>query len=264
MDALDAKKVEEELLGQLELFVKQTKATVIPTTNVNVADVFDSYFAARPPFGQAKKKSEFPDAFAIAAVRDWCSKENEKMYVVSGDGDMRAVCDGGVLYGLEKLAEFLDLVASHNEALITFVKQQIHRCESQIVQEIKTQFTDRAFILEDHDGEVVDVEALEVALSEMEVLRASENEATLETEAEVTFNADLRYGDEGTASYDSEDRRAFFTDYVRETVQRTEYIPVEIEVSYKKRDPDSFEVNDISTPRNTVVVRSSRDERWPW
>lgn len=264
LEPLDPDKVQKELLRQLERFLKEAKVVVLSTDRVKVADVFERYFAMEPPFGPDRKKNEFPDAFAAAAVRNWCTKEKQEIYVVSADPDMRAVCGDGTLHSVEKLSEFLDLVASHNEGLVAFVKEQIPNIQGDIIDGIKRQFEGLGFVLPDHDGDVEDVDVLEVTLSEMDILEAADDEATLQTEAEVTFEAELSYGDEGTAIYDSEDKTVFYVNHVRETVQRTEHIPVEISVLYEHRDPDSFEINEVSIERKTILVRTDLDEGWPY
>jgi hypothetical protein len=96
------------------------------------------------------------------------------------------------------------------------------------------------------------------------VLNVTEEEATLNTEAEVTFDADLSYGDEGSASYDSEDKTVFYHDYINETVQRTKVISVEIAVFYKFDDPASFEINDVSIDEDSILVQASVHEGWPY
>jgi hypothetical protein len=264
LEPLDPNKVEMELLRQLKRFLKDAKVIVLCTNRVKIADVFDRYFAMESPFGPDRKKNEFPDAFAVAAVRDCCTKDKQEIYIVSADPDMRAVCGDGALHSVEKLAEFLDLVASHNERLVAFVKEQISNVQKEIINDIERQFEELGFVLQDHDGDVDDVTVVKVVLGEMDILEAADDEATLETEAEVTFEAELSYGDEGTAIYDSEDKTVSYINHVRETVTRTEYISVEINVLYEDRDPSSFEINDVSIERKTILVRTDLDEGWPY
>jgi hypothetical protein len=66
---------------------------VIAVPNMSLEGVLDDYFEQRPPFSE-KKKSEFPDAFAAAALEAWCKKKSEKILVISGDGDWPIICEG--------------------------------------------------------------------------------------------------------------------------------------------------------------------------
>jgi hypothetical protein len=55
---------------------------------VNAEMIFEKYFNSIPPFSSGKKKSEFPDAFVIEAVKQYLSEHtNEILLVVSKDSD---------------------------------------------------------------------------------------------------------------------------------------------------------------------------------
>ncbi len=69
------------------MFCDDLSINVLPIDNVQPAVIMDAYFGTKPPFGEGKKKSEFPDAFAAQALEDWCKAKEQKMVVVSGDGD---------------------------------------------------------------------------------------------------------------------------------------------------------------------------------
>jgi hypothetical protein len=74
-------------------FCKKLNIEVIAVPNMSLEGVLDDYFEQRPPFSE-KKKSEFPDAFAAAALEAWCKKKSEKILVISGDGDWPIICEG--------------------------------------------------------------------------------------------------------------------------------------------------------------------------
>ena len=75
--------------------------------------MMDDYFSGRPPFGPGKKKSEFPDALVVSALRGWCAKKDTSVYIVAEDGDLRECCvDGGPLIGTKSINEVL----SHGKA----------------------------------------------------------------------------------------------------------------------------------------------------
>ena len=77
---------------------KEAKAEILLAMKVDAATVFQKYFQKKPPFGPGKKKEEFPDAFVLTSIEDWCSWKNQKIYVVSTDGDMQSGCgDNGHL-----------------------------------------------------------------------------------------------------------------------------------------------------------------------
>jgi len=66
-------------------YKKSTQVTILSTKRVPSAKVFDLYFNKRPPFGEGKKKSEFPDAFSVLAVIAYFADDD--FFLISGDKD---------------------------------------------------------------------------------------------------------------------------------------------------------------------------------
>ena len=50
-------------------YIKETGCEVLTDTAlVDIATIYDGYFAGEPPFGSGRKKAEFPDALALNAL----------------------------------------------------------------------------------------------------------------------------------------------------------------------------------------------------
>ncbi|HAS26776.1 MAG TPA: hypothetical protein DCR64_15190 [Vibrio sp.] len=74
-------------------FVDNTGCTLLADTDlVGTKDIYDAYFAGKPPFGSGRKKDEFPDALALYALEQIGSERNTGILVVSKDDDWRAFC----------------------------------------------------------------------------------------------------------------------------------------------------------------------------
>jgi hypothetical protein len=264
----DADAVKAELVSQFETFLKETRAIVLPTGNLKAGPVFDAYFQSKPPFGVGKKKDEFPDAFSLAAVRKWCNENKEEIYVVSTDTDMRSACDeDGPLYSLLNVADFLNVLASDDEAMAAFLRGEIEKRKQETAHRVVELFEhDLGFILEDQDGDVVEVTVSDVSLGEIEILQTTDDHADLEIEATITFDAELSYVDQDNSIWDSEDKTFIFTEYAKETVERERSVQVEISVSFEGLDPDSFNIDDVSiaNSKEPILVQSSASEGWPY
>jgi hypothetical protein len=106
-------KVDEVIYGLGEQFrnwMSEVSVELIPIEGVSIEDVFDKYFDRQPPFGE-KKKTEFPDAFTIAALERWCKEKSARMYLISGDSDMASACEENLyLKATKSVSEFLDLL----------------------------------------------------------------------------------------------------------------------------------------------------------
>lgn len=77
-------------LQLLESFKVKSHAFIILTSYCdNVGEVFDKYFSKKKPFGVEKKKDEFPDAFIIQSLENYCKKNSlkQKIMVLTTDRD---------------------------------------------------------------------------------------------------------------------------------------------------------------------------------
>ena len=86
--------------------------------NISPKEVFEAYFRRDPPFEKADSK-EFPDAFVIAALDQWCTQRNQHMYVVTRDGAMkRAAEKTSTLIPLSSLDELLQIIVQAQDPKI--------------------------------------------------------------------------------------------------------------------------------------------------
>src|SRR5262249_4389261 len=59
------------LRKEFDDFVASSKATILPVDKVCPEAVFKKFFEGSAPFGDGRKKHEFPDAFACGAIQGW-------------------------------------------------------------------------------------------------------------------------------------------------------------------------------------------------
>ncbi|WP_316234271.1 PIN domain-containing protein [Bradyrhizobium sp. SZCCHNR1098] len=110
----------EELLDD---FLSRSRSIEVPL-DIDVNAVFEDYFQQRPPFSN-KKKSEFPDAVVVHALRRWCNSKFCKAYVVSADPDMKACCDDVLLHS-ETVSEIISkatVTKKIHDELLAFIKR---------------------------------------------------------------------------------------------------------------------------------------------
>ena len=84
-DKLSKLDMEKKLNNGFDSFYQY--ATAVP--DVDVKEIFSDYFNARPPFSSTgNKKAEFPDAFILKGIIDYCKENpNETLLVISDDSD---------------------------------------------------------------------------------------------------------------------------------------------------------------------------------
>ena len=76
-----------ELINQLNQFLKDANVEVISVNDVSPGFIFDMYFKVIPPF--EKKRDEFPDAFSLVALENCFKQQNKIVCIVSGDEDLK-------------------------------------------------------------------------------------------------------------------------------------------------------------------------------
>jgi hypothetical protein len=80
---IDIEIARSDLKNQFNNFMDSTQTIVISTEFVSIPHIFNKYFNQQPPFTGGKKKYEFPDAFVIKALEDYCTEAKSSMYVIS-------------------------------------------------------------------------------------------------------------------------------------------------------------------------------------
>lgn len=79
---------------------------------MKASEILNPYWNHTAPFGKGSKRYEFPDAFALLALKEW-STANDDVYVVSSDSDWKKACSGKLkLY--ETLEELLAYILSES------------------------------------------------------------------------------------------------------------------------------------------------------
>ena len=114
--------VEEICDRRLEEFLSEANATVLKSDDyIKVSDVTSMYFRNLPPFhAENSKKSEFPDAIALATLEKWAEANRTGVIVVSRDGDWQAYCEKSKrLYIVNSLEDALSIFQPRAEIVET-------------------------------------------------------------------------------------------------------------------------------------------------
>ena len=133
--------------GRFAQYVKETSCQVLnDTERVEATELFERYFAGLPPFGDGRRKDEFPDALALLALEKFAEIEDSGMIVVSKDKDWRNFCrDSNRLFLVPEVEGAMALVANAPPALrrATFdwmaedgESGQLFLCLGKLVEEI--------------------------------------------------------------------------------------------------------------------------------
>ena len=144
----DLDNVPQLICRAIDTFLDDHDTTVIVATAQDAGSVFQRYFDMDPPFGTGTKRKEFADAFVVEALIDWADQQAELLFVVSGDKLFRCACQkGDHLDPVENISALLDNVASDNEKLAAFLREQLTGALDQITSIGKQEFEELGFYL---------------------------------------------------------------------------------------------------------------------
>jgi hypothetical protein len=91
LPAVDVETVCNEFKESFDSYIKETRIKIITSGHLTIADIFDDYFQDKPPFSAGDKKSEFPDAFSIAATIEFFERRKWRCLFVTGDKDFDGI-----------------------------------------------------------------------------------------------------------------------------------------------------------------------------
>lgn len=193
--------LETELSQQLDDYLKQVKAIVLPVQPAALTPVLDRYFSSMPPFGVGKRKAEFPDALALETLSSWCFEQETLMAVVSRDRGVLEFCEASPhLVGFKDVASYLDAFASRNAALSKHIRESIWTMEDEIREGVRDVFPAVRAIAVAGRSEV-EVESLDLQEVEFrgdpEIVYLDSRAASVELPVAFHMFADVGFMDNG-------------------------------------------------------------------
>ncbi len=240
------KKIPDKLIRQFEFFLEEADVQFLPYNFVSISRVFDKYFNKQAPFSLHKEK-EFPDAFVLEAVEQWCVGQDEQMYIISKDSDMENYCKDNIrLNYLNSLESFYNLLSSNNKFLYDYLIFVYDANINVLSETIKNNFNHLGFAIDDEDGDVLNVEVNMVEIEEDPmVLDISDNIATLKFNASISFEAQVSFIDFENSIYDSEEGTYLYTKCVEDTVEKEVEISVQVDIKYNLTDRENITINNV-------------------
>nr|WP_258550670.1 PIN domain-containing protein [Klebsiella pneumoniae] len=220
---------------------------------VNPKQIFDDYFSGAAPFHREAKKSEFPDAFSLAAVDTVAKSRHHSVYIVSNDDDMSAVAaaNESFIY-LKSIDVLLDLVNRNDKELSElsdFADSILDQLRDQIINLAREIVSNGEFILssyDDADPEICDVAILSVNIHEVQLIDVATEYAMYD----VTFNVELtvsyNFEDYSRATWDKEEHVYYGVEYSRGSFRHQEQYAATLEIESMDRLRANAEVHSLS------------------
>ena len=213
---IDATVVTAAIYRTFEQTVLHTWSTVHHRAlDVAPSTVFADYFSRMPPFDKDGSK-EFPDAFMLKSLSDWCAANRATMHVISQDKAMlRAVAASDRLIAIQTIEEVLARASVQPEVDSEQIADAVVAApefDHFLEQAIEKLGTDLVFVYHGDlpEGEVVDhdIGNIEAVIAYSLAWVGSTSVALILT-AETNVSVSVQYEDRSLAMYDREDDRWF-------------------------------------------------------
>lgn len=263
MAALNGSDAEARLNGKFDNYLKLLGATSVPLSR-NVDQIFDDYFNENPPFS-AKKKSEFPDAFVVSSLRERAQTTGRKIYVVSGDPDMRACCEHApeliVVENLTDLISLATVTRTFHDNLLAFLQgsallaEKLGECLAQ--SDVVLRGTSRSYArLSLASAEVHAVDEIEI--EHLNVISQEGNRFV----CEIIFYATVELGLEisvETHEWAGEEEHEW-SDEVSTGVAKSRAFYAELEFTFDPQSPEMTSFEHVSCPAEIEIEASEIEE----
>lgn len=177
--------VRQVALREWNGFLAQFDVRRLSYDGVDIAEVMGWYDKIAPPFGEGKKRKEFPDAFAIAILAHYAVAVGSVVAVVSEDQDFKLACARypSLLYfkSLPSLTETLLADSAKIEALRAATLSDLALLEASIAEAT----SDLSVAHTDSEYEIEETSVTGTSITDVRIVALGSGECTLAFEAEV-------------------------------------------------------------------------------
>ena len=157
----DADLLAADLFKQFEHFLsRECNVKVHQALQIAPQAIFERYFTRKPPFDSEDSK-EFPDAFVIVALADWCQQHGNQAYVVTQDKAMMRAAAAERLLSLKDIQEVLARAAADLDSAGEAIAEGVlnHPAFDQSLEDfLNSQMTEMVYV---YAGDLADGEAYE-------------------------------------------------------------------------------------------------------
>lgn len=214
---LDEVNIEKRLCNKFSSFYQRA----ISVPYVSAQEVFEDYFNANPPFSATgNKKAEFPDAFILKGIIEYCKNNiNSTVLVISDDTDWKRTLEGNKqIVQVDSFEAAMLLLWEQLDDKSDLYQMLISQTKSDIYTEIADAALNEAFCIDEIDtAEEVDIEKISVVdINDIIVpLEVTQNSVLLQITATLSADGCSEFFDENRSVWDSEDRCYYFYAYTR-------------------------------------------------
>lgn len=217
-------------------FMDGCSSKIVDADTIDGEDLLSMYFEKKPPFGDGKKKSEFPDAISLLSLKSHL-RDDKKIYVISDDCDLKAYCDTDPQFvSFDTLDKLLDIYTTHTNIRHKQVKQYFVTNEAAIKTKI-TEFLEDCDVYNSSTWEDAEVDGgltvTHLGAIDPSVLFIDDEESQITFDIDVEFEVIVIGPDFNNGIYDREQGRMFTFDSTSRTSTISMTCTVEMFLHYE-------------------------------
>ncbi|MFK7795871.1 MAG: PIN domain-containing protein [Aureispira sp.] len=213
----DISNIQEEAFNQFKKTFDETikfaSIEILPFLSINPEKIFDKYFNREFPFGNGKKKAEFPDAFTLEIIQSWCQKQKKSCYIISLDKDMLSYKHPSLIpTNIRKFIAIANktLYFKEQRSIIQKAEKAFEDHKDKILQIIKDKLIGdiKYDLLQPSPGYIVkEIEFLyvdEPKISDYIIMNLGSDAAKIELDVYYSYEASILIEDRTEATYNEE------------------------------------------------------------
>ncbi|WP_264846136.1 PIN domain-containing protein [Capnocytophaga catalasegens] len=205
--------IKDEFTNNFKELINKDIIKLIPYKVIDIEPVFDCYFNSLPPFGEGKKKSEFPDAFSLELIKDFLSQNNSSAFMFSIDNDF-IKCPLSNLTIRSDYDQYLDdkykdLDKAKSDITKLLFSQNYNFLKQELIDWFKSNIDDISLYFDAVNWkEIYDLHISEVNVGDLEykIVDIKEDYVIVEVTGDVDIEVSVLTDDEDTMYYDSDDK----------------------------------------------------------
>lgn len=254
-------------LQALSKFMDDCSTIVVTAENVDVEALLSCYFNGTPPFGQGKKKAEFPDAISILSLASFLDEgSHDFLYVVSEDQDLKSYCSIDKRFiAVDSLDAVLDLYNSHqtarHQALIDWVSKH-----SSVIKDKVTGSLENADVWNNSSWDEAEVEGgitvTQIGDITPMIIYSDDESCQITFDVDVSFEVTVTGPDYVNGHYDREDGQIYTFDQTTRTEVCDETYHAELSLTYvfDQGELVDVELDEFAIPEIVSGIEVSVDE----
>lgn len=177
----------------------------------DVENVFQKYFLEERPFHEGEKKNEFPDAFVIDALENYCKRFKVKILVLTNDKDFLKYKSENIIikndyksYLTSKLTE-QSILNSIKDSLLSEKQDYCNFIEEKIDKELSDENTYLGLVNSEDVDITIERIHVDIDVDNFSVIGKVNGLYQIEVNADVEFIVKLHFLNLDYAYYDRED-----------------------------------------------------------